>query len=122
LNDAFRIAPDFILLRTTRRTVNDFLAQYDLAPVERLFPLDFLHSGQRVLIIGGGSVKGQKPTALTIYDAELRPRLEFEIDPQAGYAVHGVTEYPARGLHLVRGEERDVRAENIWMGPSGIGP
>lgn len=124
LEDAFKVAPDFVLLRTTRRTVNDFLTQYDLNDVRHRFPLELLPENNRVVILGGAVA--HNPASLMIYTPSLR--LEFTFDPKAGYAVHRCHEYPASGLQLVRVwqpdetgamVERDVRAENIRIGPRG---
>ena len=122
LEDALKVAPDFVLLRTTRRTVNDFLTQYDVNAVRHRFPLELLPDTQRVVIVGG---EGQGPASLMIHTAALR--LEFAFDPKAGHVVHRCHEYPVGGLQLVRVWEphmetgamipRDMRAENIRIGP-----
>jgi hypothetical protein len=123
LADAFKVAPDFVLLHTTRRTVNDFLTQYDVNAVRHRFPLELLPDDNRVVILGGG--EGVNPASLMIYTPALR--LEFTFDSKAGYRVHRCHEYPASGLQLVRVWqpdktpsamiERDVRGENIRIGP-----
>ncbi|OAI54288.1 hypothetical protein AYO44_15210 [Planctomycetaceae bacterium SCGC AG-212-F19] len=127
LQDAFKVASDFVLLRTTRRTVNDFLWQFELKPWFRDAALDFPVKGEGLLIVGGGAVRGQDPTTLTIFDATYHPRLEFRFDPRAGHVIHRCDEYPAGGLHLVRiweqgpqpgtFVEHDVRPVNIRIGP-----
>lgn len=81
LNDAFQTADDFHLLRTTRRSVQDFLAVYDLAGLEQQVDLKFLTSDADVLIIPGAAVPGGKPGTMVIYDADFQPRLEFAITP-----------------------------------------
>jgi hypothetical protein len=123
LDDALKVAPDFVLLRTTRDTVNQFLNQHDWLPAKRRYPLDFLWQSKQIVIVTGT----QGPNTLMIYDPGLR--LEFAFDPRAGHFVHGCHEYPAAGLQLIRawepsGEngtmiERDVRGENIRIGPRG---
>ena len=95
--------------------------------LRRDFQLFSIPLTPRCVIVGSGAVRGQATTALTIYDGKYRPRAEFAFDPAAGHVVHRCREYPAGGLHLIRVwepgaeagtfVERDVRAENIRIGP-----
>src|SRR5262249_39878768 len=109
---------------TTRRSVTDFLAQFDFSPLQQHFNIDFLSPEQRLIIVGGGAVS-RPAENLLIYDANLQPRLEFTFDPQPGYAVNERGEYPSQGLQLIRVWEptgkgfadRDVRPDNIWIRP-----
>jgi len=118
LQDAFRIAPDFVLRATTRRSAEDFLRQYDLAPLAAVLPLDWLYAGRPVLIVGGGAIADQPATALTILDAAGQRRLELDYEPQAGYAAIGTWECPAQGLRLVRTWEETAGGwqERRWDG------
>jgi hypothetical protein len=122
LEDALKVAPDFVLLRTTRRTVNDFMTQFDLEPVKRRFPIDFLTASNPLVIASGAS-----PGSLVIHGPSIR--LEFTFDPKAGYVVHRCHEYPAGGLRLVRAwypdpktgsmTEADLQEIEIRIGPRG---
>src|SRR5262249_19093108 len=124
LEDAFKVAPDFVLLRTTRRTVNDFLTQFDLEPVRKIFETDLSLPGQKVIILGGMK-SGDGTGSLVVDDACVR--LEFEFDSKAGYVVDRCHEYPAGGLRLVRAwyrnpksqamTEADMREMDIRIGP-----
>jgi hypothetical protein len=126
LQDAFKIAPDFILLRTTQRAAGDFLAQFDWMPLHQRYAADYLTPQRRLLIVSGSAVK-RDSHAVIIYDATLQPRLELAIDSQSGYATGDSCEFPRNGLQVVRAwqpgdssasfQEIDVGAEQIWIRP-----
>jgi len=59
LADAGRAADDFLLLRTTRQSVADFLAQYDFAPLAGRFDLDFLTRDRQALVVLHGLISQQ---------------------------------------------------------------
>jgi hypothetical protein len=91
LADARQAAPDFVLLRTTARSVRDFLRIYDPGG------LDWLAADRRVLVVGAATPGGP----VTVHDADLRPRLALTFDPSAGYASRAGVELPASGLRAV---------------------
>jgi hypothetical protein len=74
VSDALKVSEDFLLLRTLPRGVREFLQQYDLK-------VDCLAPEQRVLLIRGVPRPGEGPL-LVVYDAQLRKRMELEIDGQ----------------------------------------
>jgi hypothetical protein len=130
LADARQAAPDFLLLRTTARSARDFLALYDFRLLRDRFGLAWLAPEQRLLLVGSGAPGGP----VTVYDAELRPRLELVFDPSAGYSSRAGVAFPSSGLQVVRVwedgpapgalRERDLRGEGLVLrvGPSsGIG-
>jgi hypothetical protein len=96
LEDARKAAEDFVLLRTTRQAVEAFRARYDLTHLEEGFPPEFLTSGRPVLIMS------ETPGVLTIYDGELRRRLELQINSEQGYEIRRGLESPVGGLRLLR--------------------
>ncbi len=111
LQDAGRVAPDFLFLKSTRKTVQDFLAQFDFAPLASRYALNYLAPGRRVLILNAAAGTAGTGGILTIYDAALRPRMELQVDPSLGYARRAGQEYPAAGLRLLR----------LWEpGPAGL--
>ncbi len=77
LSDALEVAPDFILLRSTRRSVEDFLAQYGTLVGHP----DFFAANRPALIVGGTAVDGQRTGTLLLYDEDFRLRLALEIEP-----------------------------------------
>jgi hypothetical protein len=119
LADARQAAADFVVLRTTARSARAFPDLYDWGGLEGRFRLDWLTSGRPLLILG--TAAGQ----VTLYDAEVRRRLELAYDPAAGYDTRAGVEFPAGGLRVVRvwteGEapgslrEHDLRGEGIVL-------
>jgi hypothetical protein len=126
LQDALRVADDFVLVRSTKRAVMDFLAQYNLSPVRARFAVEWLTGEEPMLIAGSGSVAGTKPGTLTLFDSTLQPRLELEMEPGSGYASGLTGEFPQRGLRVVRiwqrseggqFQKRETRQDEIWLAP-----
>jgi hypothetical protein len=124
LQDAWRVAEDFVLVRSTKRAVSDFLAQYDVSPVRARFQVEWLRSEEPLLIAGSGSVAGTGPGTLKLFDSSLQPGLELEMEARSGYASGLRGEFPVRGLRLVRiwersdkgqGGERELSHEEIWL-------
>jgi hypothetical protein len=109
IEDARAVAEDFVFMRTTRRSVGDFLALFDFSHLGQRCSLDYLSPMQRLLILRGQAGTGQTEGLLTIYDTELRRRLELQVDLRAGYAVQGGVEYPVAGLRVLA----------IWEGVAG---
>jgi hypothetical protein len=97
LADAHLSADDWMLLRTTPRTVRAFLALYDLAPLV----------GRPALLVTGGDPGDGRPR-LRVYDEGMRQRLELAFDPVQGYESRGGVEYPASGLVVEKGEAGTV--------------
>src|SRR5262249_49867892 len=121
-----RVAPDFVLVRTTRRALDDFLGQYDISELRAHFARGWFRPEERLLIAGSGSVSGTKPGTLLVFDSELQARLELQIEPGAGYINGPAAEFPRKGLQVTRIwaesedgklEEREVRQEDIWLRP-----
>jgi hypothetical protein len=97
LADAARAAPDFIFLRTTRKSVRDFVSLIDWSGLAERTPLDYLMGTQPVLIM-----RGPVTGSLQVFDAGLRLRLELRINTRRGYDMRGGSEYPAAGMEAVR--------------------
>lgn len=96
LADVSRTAEDFVCLRTTRRSVRDFLAQFDFSPLARITCLDYLAPEKPVLILGE-----PRPGKLVIHDAAWQRRLELQVDPSQGYNSRDGQEYPVAGLEVL---------------------
>src|SRR5262249_1296027 len=54
LADVLRVADDFLLLASTRRTVSAFCDLFDLQSLRTRLSLDYLSPGRRVLVVGAG--------------------------------------------------------------------
>src|SRR5204862_7920305 len=92
LQDALRLADDWLILRTTRTTLNDFTRQYDLRPVQaRIGDVAPDVADWRLLVPGGSD---RHPT-LCLYDRHLTLRLEMSADVSRGYGTRGGVEFPA---------------------------
>ena len=98
LADARQAAPDFLLLRTHRPLgARRFLELYDFGSLRDRGGLDWLASDRRLLLVGGAAPGGP----VTVYDAELRPRLELTFDPAAGYTSRAGVEFPSSSLQTL---------------------
>lgn len=120
LDDALKVARDFVLLRTTRRTASDFFTRYHIPTLASRFALADLFSAPRVLIVGAVHVRAAHPGTLLVFDDHLRQRLELEIDARQGYTSSPTGEDPCGGLRLLRVweatgdgslQERDLRLQ-----------
>jgi hypothetical protein len=89
LDDARKAAPDFVFLHTSRKSVAELRAQFDLGS------FDFLD--RRVLIM-----RGDEETTIAIHDAALRKRLEVRVNATAGYGSRAGVEFPRAGLTVMR--------------------
>jgi hypothetical protein len=118
LTDTFKVADDFLIVRTTARSVRDFLALFDFSPLAERFGLDYLGQARRVLI-----VRATAASRLRVFDDQCRCRLELQIDPDGGYENRGGTERPAGGLRVMRIWEaaedglREHQLENVFIRP-----
>jgi hypothetical protein len=101
LADARTAAADFVMERTTNRSVAEFLDQFDFGPVAaELGVEDLLAGGLRLIVRGTGHVPERG--TLVLYDQRLEPCLELEVDGTAGYESRAGQEFPAAGLRIVR--------------------
>jgi hypothetical protein len=127
LDDALRVADDFLLVCTTRQTAREFLAQFDFTALAERFGLSYLDGRERLLIVRGPSIGRGGQGTLVVYDADFRCQLELEPDPSGGYQSRAGREYPAAGLRLLRLwesfgsdkelQERDLTSEAITIEP-----
>jgi hypothetical protein len=90
LADARKVSDDFVLLRTLPRGLRELLAHYP-----SLYEV-------RPLLVFRGVPRPGESALLAVYDAELRKRMELEIDARQGYVTRGGVELPAGGLRLLR--------------------
>jgi hypothetical protein len=106
LDDAFRVAGDFVILKTTAQTSREFCVWYGLKDLfKRVGCVDLLEEDP--LIIGGAFVTGLRPGTLAIYDGRFRLRIELEIDTPASFTNTVEGEFP--GLSVCRAWSGDNR-------------
>jgi hypothetical protein len=101
LQDAGKVASDFVLIRTTPSTAAAFLGSFDWSELTMRFALDFLNAKSDCLILRG---MAENPDAITIHDNRLRPRIGLTVNASRGYASRPGCDYPVAGL----------RVERIW--------
>jgi hypothetical protein len=94
LTDAWRVAPDFRLLRTTRRSMGTFLALFDWSSVREQFPKSL--SDPHLLL------RLHDQETLILYDRQLQPRLALAIDGSSGYRSRAGIDFPVNGLRAAK--------------------
>lgn len=95
LHDAFLAADDWLVVRTTRRAIDDLLGHYDFEPMFEQFAGRILGaSAWRILL---PVTRGQE-WLLTVLDDGLRPVLELHPDFSSGYWCRGGGEALVAGL------------------------
>ena len=117
LEDAQKSAVDFLFLRTTRCSLNEFLEQYGFEPLKARFPdlHRWLFSSPAVLFIRevpAGAMNPQDPV-LTAFDKHMTARIEIGVGQESlspvHYVHHAGVEYLEGGLRLLSvGGERDA--------------
>jgi len=101
LEDARRAANDFVLLRTTTRSVGEFLALFDFSRLDRSVKGDWFAPDRSLLILRREPERDGDGNLL-ILDAQFRQRLELRVDAGLGYESRGGIEYPVAGLQIIR--------------------
>ena len=132
LEDAQKSAADFLFLRTTRCSLNEFLEQYDFEPLKQRFPdlHRWLFSSPAVLFIRevpAGAMNPHDPV-LTAFDEHMRATIEIGLGQESlspiHYLHHAGVEYVKDGLQLLSvggGRQaatgQDLRDQCIVMPP-----
>jgi hypothetical protein len=92
LRDAFMAADDWLIVRTTRRSVDELVGQYGLTEV---LPDAFQRPAQWRVIVPEQTGSGW---AFRLYDESLEPIGELRPDPSHGYVTRGGVELLAGGI------------------------
>jgi hypothetical protein len=116
LEDARKAAGDFAFLRTTRGSLDDLLAGYDLGLLTAIDEalVHWLKNAKDVLLIraAGNQPPRQGEPLLIAYDEQGRPRIELaavvDANGSVEYHVRDGIEYLARGLRVLRIDSRDA--------------
>jgi hypothetical protein len=127
LDDAVRVSPDFQVLRITRRSLQDFLNEFDFSPLSKWKATDLGKPEHTRLLIRAASLDDAAQDELLFLDEKLCKRLQVRIEPSGGYILRSGVEYPAAGL-LVQGiflpeesledlHERNAASEEIRLPP-----
>jgi hypothetical protein len=112
LDDARRVRDDFRLLRSTRQTVRDFLALFDLSPLSPLLGYDATDPAAWGLIVAGEG----GPGTLDLFDRSLNRRAKLRVDLSAGYRRRAGVEFPRAGLIVE--SIGDARPSGLHLLPS----
>lgn len=109
LEDANKAADDFVFLRTTRRSLREFLTRYDIAPLREVAPstADWLQSSGPSLLLRTTSPSQTPPEVrLVAFDGEMQPRVEFVMAAEHAPTLEaGGRELVAEGLPVGRVRE-----------------
>jgi hypothetical protein len=119
LEDAHQVAEDFVVPRSTRRSVREFLEIFDFAPLAECLDLEFLNEDRSVTIIRGRGAASDSDV-LIVYGDQYRPRLEFLLDPQAVFAYRSGMEYPAAGLYILRAWTGREKLQGVKRGSNDL--
>jgi hypothetical protein len=111
--DALKVADDFVFLRTTKKSLSDFLGLYQFEPLAHRIPMDYLTTSQPLLILRSMTKTGDSEGILVIHDARKRKRLELRVDPSRGYESRAGVEYPAAGLRVLNAWNEDGSPEEL---------
>ncbi len=120
--DARKAAPDFVLLRTTRGSLDELLASYDLSALRAVSPplADWLLHDPSVLVVQQFAGETPSPPVLQAYaHGVLQLELGFpRAEPESVYRQHLAVELPVR-LQLLRiateGVLQDVSERKLWL-------
>jgi hypothetical protein len=102
LEDAAKIADDFVLLRTTKESARVFLELLDFTFVARRFDLEVLESTDPLLIVRANVVEDREPSSIVIFDSKQQRRLELAVDASSGFRSRAGIEFPRAGLRVQR--------------------
>jgi hypothetical protein len=122
LADAPLVSPDFLFLRTTRSSLDEFVAGFDLSSLRAAAPqlADWLTTSRQVLLIRTSAWPPAAKDAafLTAFDEEMQPRLGMnliaEADCDVAYRESLGVEWPQWGLRAVWPVEAAIR---VLRGP-----
>ncbi len=95
LDDARKVAEDFVFLRTTRPAAERFFALFDLAELRRQFRLESLGGAGKCLIV-------RDAVGLAICDEQGRKRVELAMMTESGCRSRAGVESPTDGLRVTR--------------------
>jgi hypothetical protein len=110
--DALKAGPDFVLLRTTRSSLDALLGQFDLGELEQTTPAtaQWLASERNVLLVQRRASPGDLPTLVALDRGE--PRLELGFPECAQYSQQRGSELPTR-LEVL--SIREPVGEDAWQ-------
>jgi hypothetical protein len=101
VHDAFRVADDFLFLRTTARSAKDFFALFDFNALRDRPLVASLEPPNSCLILDGSAIGENAVGSLAVFDAGHRRCLDLRVNAIQGYESRGGVEYPVAGLEAI---------------------
>jgi hypothetical protein len=114
LDDALSVAPDFLLLRTTRRSLDNLLARFDLSILQQTNAdiFKWLTTSRDVLLLrsADSQAAGQGSAFLTAYDQSLQARIGLALTAPVNlhYIESWGVQIPCAGLRVLRLDDATV--------------
>jgi hypothetical protein len=99
LADVRKVADDFVIVRTLPGGLNELLRLFDWHSLHEQFRLRFLLDSQVLLCVQTRSDSGP---VLTLFDDQMRRRVEMHVDASEGYIQRAGVELPRAGLVVTR--------------------
>jgi hypothetical protein len=100
--DAARSAPDFVILKTTKKSVADFMEFFQFNEFDpQVSPINWA-GGLPLLIVQENCPQEASSPTLSFYDAAHIKRLQLIVDASAGYSFRAGVELPRPGLRILR--------------------
>jgi hypothetical protein len=105
LSDALKAAPDFVILRTTKKSVEEFTSCFHFEVLDPELSVDQVRLS--LLIVREPSEGERRPWLMSVYDGRRMKRWELQVDPSQGYYCRAGIELPRAGLRLIRSWRED---------------
>jgi hypothetical protein len=115
LDDSLAVADDFVFLRSTRRSVEDFLRWYDVLPLVKNGLGAVIQPGKCLMIRSDS-----RPDDFVIYDENWARRAVMRVDLSRGFVSRIGVEHPVAGLRVMwistADGDRDCSGEDLRLG------
>ena len=107
ISDALKASPDFVILRTTKKSASDLSTCFQFEVLAAQLSLDQWPQG--LLVVREAGESPSFGDLLAIYDSTRAKRLELSIDSSQGYQSRAGLQLPRAGLRLVHAWGADGR-------------
>jgi hypothetical protein len=107
ISDARKASEDFIILRTTKKSAEEFVSYFRFEVLDtQLLSLPWA-AGQPILVIQEAGKNPGVESLLSIYDCRGVKRFQLSVDSSRGYQRRAGLELPRAGLRLLNAWEED---------------
>jgi hypothetical protein len=121
LADAALVADDFLLLRTTPGSAQDFFNLFDFSSALQAVGCQDLLSGGPVLIVRTDASSSGEPL-ISIFDIALKRRIELKANCSQGFENRAGISYPCAGLTLWAAWDKAGNPATIPLAQATISP